>query len=98
MSANGHIVSTSHHRIVPQHVVIVHFIQWALAKRRGEHALANKRCLLMFDPVLLAQIVKTGSKAINQSARPVGRAEKERAGIRADNLLKVHIQSIFRSY
>ena len=68
-----------HQRVVPQLVVIVEVF---VAERNAKNPLADQRADRMFDQVLTAMIAKAIRKTTHQIDRSVGRAQKQRSGIR----------------
>jgi hypothetical protein len=68
-----------HQRIVSQLVVVVEVF---IAKRDAKDPLPDQRANRMFDQVLTAMIAKAICKTTHQTNRPIGRAQKQRSGIR----------------
>ena len=69
------------HRVAAQVVMVD---QVLVAERDAEHALADQRRQLVRDPAGIAAVGEAGGEAVDEPDRPVGRAEQQRPGVRAD--------------
>ena len=58
--------------------------QVLIAQRQSEDALADQRLDLVLDQLLAARVAEAGGKAIDETDRPIGRAEQQRPGVRSD--------------
>jgi hypothetical protein len=67
-----------HDRIAAQRVVVVQIL---IAQGQPEHPLAHQRRDLVFDQVLHPAVLETTGKARDQTDRPVGGPQKQRARI-----------------
>jgi hypothetical protein len=69
-----------HQRIMAQFVVVVEIL---VTQRDPEHPLTDERHNLVLDQVLAPLVVKARRKPIDQSDRPIRRAQKQSTRIRA---------------
>ena len=59
--------------------MIIHVL---IAQRDGEHPLGHHRAHLVDHPVLRPAVAEAHSEAIDQTDRPVRRAQEQRPGVR----------------
>jgi len=56
--------------------------QVLIAQRQSKDALADQRLDLVLDQLLAARVAEAGREPIDETDRPIGRAEQQRPGVR----------------